>query len=153
LAKAEGLMGPRVRESDVVKEADLLEKALRAYEDHHQLMMETVRRTDGDWKRDFIGHRRGLQQLLIELGNVSEAVDQALQDPALFAQYREAFTRMRHKVALHQADWPVVQIDHGNPDYLASHESVRAANSDFIATAQKVLRVLRRVGRTAETIR
>jgi hypothetical protein len=136
-----------------VNEADLLEKALRAYDDHHQLMMETVRRADGGWKRDFIGHRRQLLKFIIELANVSEAVDQALQDPGLSAQYREALSRMRHKVALHQADWPVVQIDHRNPDYLASHESVRAANSNFIATAEKVLRVLRRVGRTAETIR
>jgi hypothetical protein len=133
-----------------VKEADLLEEALRAYDDHHKIMMETVRRTDDGWKRDFIGHRRQLLKFLIELANMSEAVDQALQDAGLSAQYREALSRMRHKIALHQADWPVVQIEHGNPDYLASHQSVRAANSDFVAVAEAVLRALRGVGRKPE---
>jgi hypothetical protein len=129
-----------------MNEAQQLERAVSDYHKLHQLMMKTTLRTDDGWKREFIGLRRQLQALLTQLAALSDRLARSELDAGLSAQFRDSLSRMRHVAALHQADWPVVQIDNKNPEYRASNEGVRVASQNFLAAADRALKALRGIG-------
>lgn len=127
-------------------EADRLDSVLREFQKLHQLMIRTPLRKDDGWKRDLIGLRRQLQMLFTQLAEVSNQIALTVPDSPVSLEYRERLSQVRHKVALHQADWPVVQIDVEDPKHRASVEGIRTACQNFIAAAEQAVIALRSSG-------
>ena len=125
---------------------DVTDRLERTIDEHNKLHLRMVKapfRGDDSWKREFVGLRRELQALLSQLGDLSDELAGAGLDDKLSVLFRDCLVQMRRKVALHQADWPVVQIDTDNPTYRASVEGVREANQKFRAVADEALKSLR----------
>lgn len=122
---------------------DRLERAIDEYNKLHQRMLKAPFLGDDGWKREFVGLRRELQALLSRMASLSEELAGAGVGAGTTTLFRECLAQMRHRVALHQADWPVVQIDSDSPVYRASVEGVREANQRFLAVADEALKNLR----------
>ena len=102
-------------------------------------MAEMSKRTDPDWKREFIEMRRQLQS---QLATVAAAADQCLQikgNPEAATKLREGWTKMRSSLALHQANWPAVRIDREDKSYLDSASKTRATNWAFVELARQII--------------
>lgn len=123
--------------------ADRLERTIDEYNKLHLRMVKAPFKGDDSWKREFVGLRRELQALLSQIGDLSNELAGAGLDAGTSALFRECLVQMRHKVALHQADWPVVHINSDDPVYRASVEGVREANQKFLAVADGALKSLR----------
>lgn len=126
---------------------DRLERAIGDFNKLHQRMVKAPFRGDDGWKREFVGLRRELQALLSQFGDLSNELAGAGLDAKTSALFRERLVEMRRKIALHQANWPVVQINSDDPPYRASVEGVREANQKFIALADEALKSLRAAAR------
>jgi hypothetical protein len=83
------------------------------------------------WKKEYVGLRRLLHLHMDVAAERGEAVFRtgAAQDHA--PAFREALRKMRHALALHQANWPVIAISPDNPDYRASMFDVIRAHQDL----------------------
>ena len=122
---------------------DRLERAIDDYNTLHLRMLKAPFKGEDGWKREFVGLRRELQALLSDLGGQSNELAGTGLDAKTSALFRECLVQMRHKLALHQADWPVVHIESDSPAYRASVEGVRDANQKFLAVADRALKSLR----------
>lgn len=86
-----------------------------------------------DWRRRHIGIRR---EANATLPHIAAAIADC---PAAEPEVRPIFTRLRHGITLHQAEWPVVAIDLDDPSYKTS---VR----DLAATLQQLAVAVRMLG-------
>ncbi len=90
--------------------------------------------------------RRSIIQCRLDFSNavfnLGKAVDLATQngqriDAELYRQFRVVFNDARHKIALHQAEWPVSGIGRDEDAYIQSSRRVREAKDrliDFVQT-------------------
>ena len=102
-------------------------------------IVEASGRTDDGWKHALIDLRRRLQVQITEVSDAIKACAAISADPEAQRSLSQALSRMRSAVALHQARWPAVQINRGDPGYLQSVAGVRAANEAFLAEARRVM--------------
>lgn len=66
------------------------------------------------------------------IARIAELIPEISSEGAINANLRGEFSKVRHAIALHQANWPVVSIDFENPEYLTSRHEMRDANRRFI---------------------
>lgn len=102
-------------------------------------MADTSRRTDPNWKREFIEMRRQLQLKLTAVATAADRCEKIKIDTKAAAELREGWTRMRSALALHQANWPAVRIDRADPGYVDSVRKTRATNGAFVELARKII--------------
>src|SRR5688572_10161361 len=98
-------------------------------------MAEMSKRTDPDWKQEFIEMRRQLQLQLTTVVHAADRCEKIKRNPDATAQLREGWTKMRSALALHQANWPAVKIDRSDPGYIESVSRTRATNWAFVELA------------------
>jgi hypothetical protein len=123
----------------IVDRLDSFKEAVAELEAIQAAMASLSKQDDSNWRRDFIDLRRRLQS---QITQVSLAITRCLplsRDDRLVRELKDALSRMRTAVALHQANWPAVSIDASSPEYLQSTSGVREANRDFIDLARKLL--------------
>ena len=80
-------------------------------------MADMSKRTDPDWKREFIEMRRQLQVKLTVVATAADRCEKIKVDTNAAAQLRQGWTKMRSALALHQASWPAVRIDRADAGY------------------------------------
>ena len=102
-------------------------------------MADMSKRTDPDWKREFIEMRRQLQVKLTVVATAADRCEKIKADPNAAAQLREGWTKMRSALALHQASWPAVRIDRADAGYLDSVSKTRTTNWAFVELARKTI--------------
>ena len=94
----------------------------------------TLRRSRQLIDVDFHEHRKeAIQQrreVSARLAQLSAAAG-TIEDPGVQHAFRNEFSKLRSAMALYQASWPVVSIDHDNPEYCASLEAMRSAYGRF----------------------
>ena len=102
-------------------------------------IVDVTKAADADWRRQLIQLRRRAQT---QMSDVAHALDQCRilsADTGIGRELREALSKMRSTLALHQANWSAVAIDPLNPDFVRSTAAVRAANRHFINLAHQFL--------------
>ena len=103
-----------------------------------QLRNMAKNRPDG-WQREYVNLRRQLQQQLSAAGELGEALFRAGTAGELAPAFRDRLRRMRHALALHQANWPVIAIALDDPDYQASMRTVTDAHHEFNALVDAIV--------------
>src|SRR5262245_1694899 len=106
-------------------------------------MAEMSKRTDPDWKREFIEMRRQLQLQLTTVVNAADRCEKIKRNPQAAAQLREGWTKMRSALALHQANWPAVKIDKTDAGYIESVSKTRTVNWAFVELARQIIKDIR----------
>lgn len=109
---------------------------LRSVHDH--LSLRVVQGGER-WEWAVLDLRRQLQVQLTRISELARTCAPLQGNEEQMRNYRDAFSRMRTAVALHQASWPVVDISHREQAYLDSVANARAATAAFFAAAEKAL--------------
>ena len=110
--------------------------SLTALERLHQQLARASRSEEEGWKQTYLRLRRELQELTAKLAQIDcVALGMSEEDHRI---YREAFNRFRSTAAMHQADWPVVDIAVDDPDYRRSVSVVQAANEHFMHVMRRL---------------
>ena len=112
-------------------------EALISFEQVEPALLDTTRRKDAAWKKDYIELRRQLQVRLTALASAGHRIQEANGETG--ARFRDAFVALRSALALHQATWPAVAIDLSNPDYKASADRVQSASRAFRELAHQAV--------------
>jgi hypothetical protein len=127
-----------------VDSLQILSDALAELEQILTRMAEMTKRTDANWKREFIEMRRQLQLQLLSVGTAADQCAEIKRNPDASAKLRAGWTKMRSTLALHQANWPAVRIDRENAEYLESTRKTRATNWEFVELARHIITDTRR---------
>lgn len=123
-------------------------RALDGMAEIQRAISATLTRTDQARKAELVALRR---QFGVQLATVAAAIaaDARLRaDPALAAEFRNRFSRMRARIAEHQARFPAVMLDDVDDQYRTSAAAVVEGNRAFIEWARDVLRQQEQRGRT-----
>jgi len=96
-------------------------------------------RNDPGRKADLVAARRRFGDLVPVITKAIDNEPRLRANPDLARDFRERFSAMRSKVAIHQAKWPAVLIDTASDDFIASATAVRENNRNFAAWALGVL--------------
>jgi len=96
-------------------------------------------RNDPGRKAELVAARRRFGDLVPAISKAIDEEPRLRADPDLAHAFRERFSAMRSKVAIHQAKWPAVLIDTANDEFIASATAVRENNRAFATWALGVL--------------
>lgn len=118
--------------------ADEIEKYCTDYHDLGLRLADILSFHEDGWKKRSIAQRRETQELFSNWRSALEAAD---KDKS--GQARDAFSKMRSAIALHQAEWPVVAIDLDDPEYQRSVKNIQTLNSACIAASLELVAALR----------
>lgn len=116
--------------ADVEDALDKLEKV------HLQLESLSVGAEPG-WQKEYLQSRRMLQEQINRLCQADAELKLSGEDSRRF---RDAFGKFRTVTALHQADWPVVDIERQNPAYSQSAAHVGQAYQNFMTVMRALMR-------------
>jgi hypothetical protein len=97
-------------------------------------------RRDGSRKADLVAARRRFGDHVLVITKAIDQDPRMRSDADLAREFRERFSAMRSKVAIHQAKWPAVLLDTANDEFIASAAAVRESNRTFAAWALGVLK-------------
>jgi len=93
-----------------------------------------------DEKADNRGAGIKLRRLIAEqVAAVGSFGEQAFGEGIQIGTFRQEFSKMRAALASHQATWPIIAINRGDPNYIASVKALRETNRKFIAWARNTL--------------
>ena len=96
-------------------------------------------RRDASCKGDLVAARRRYSDHVLVIAKALDQDPTLCANPDLAREFRERFSAMRSKVAIHQAKWPAVLIDSATEEFIASATAVRESNRAFAAWALGVL--------------
>ena len=100
--------------------------------------MRLIQTQPEGWQRDYIVLRRTLQESIAELGATGRRVLAERGDAAKLREFEDLHVHYRRLVSLHHADWPVVNIQPGHPDYLRSVDELFAAYLPFAKALREI---------------
>lgn len=103
---------------------------------HEQLWQASQQEGEDGWKPRYLGLRRQLQGQTARLVQVDCVALGLSEDDG--QAYRAALGRFRSTAALHQANWPVIDIAIHDPEYRRSIEAVRTSCVDFITVMRRL---------------
>jgi hypothetical protein len=89
-------------------------------------------RSDVERKRELVAKRRELSEHLGKLAKLAEGAFAARGDAELMLDYRSRLSKVRARMAMHQADWPAVLLGERPDAFRASARQMREANREFI---------------------
>lgn len=101
-------------------------------------LLEAMHNQQINWKNQYIEKRR---EAMVALGEWWIVLEQSDRESSKFA--REALSKLRHVLALHQAEWPVVMIDLKNPAYQTSVGNIKALSKTCVEASQDLVKQLR----------
>jgi hypothetical protein len=93
------------------------EEIARRNRDEPEVLSPAVRRQQ-------LADRRLAFATMAQLGEAGRLALSGPGNEALLGKFEQCLANFRHVLALHQANWPVVSIEPGDPDYLRSRQSV-----------------------------
>ena len=101
-------------------------------------LQELAKEKPEGWKKEYVELRRLLHLRMDVAADRGEAVFRtgAAQEHA--PAFREALRKLRHALALHQANWPVITISPENPEYRASMLDVMQAHQGLNAIIEHI---------------
>ena len=114
-----------------------IEDALDKLEKVHIQLGALSTGSDPGWEKEYLQARRTLQAQINQLCQADVELNLADEDRRLF---RDAFSKFRTATALHQADWPVVDIDRQDPAYSQSAVHVGQTYQDFMTVMRALMR-------------
>lgn len=97
-------------------------------------------RKDPTQRPALVEKRRRFAQQVTLINAAMDEDPQLAADPELAQTFRERFSAMRSKIAIHQAKWPAVLLDETDPEFIKSAQEIIDNNRAFAAWAQNVLR-------------
>ena len=89
------------------------------------------------WEKEYLQMRRMLQEQISRLCQADAQLNLSDEDSRRF---RDAFSKFRTATALHQADWPVVDINRQDPAYSKSAAHVGQTYQDFMTVMRALMR-------------
>ncbi len=94
--------------------------------------MQALRTTcPEDWRKRYVALRRKAQMAIQSIADAGEACFRTGICRHLETDYRNALNGMRARIAMHQAEWPVVVVDPNDPAYRESVSQAVAAVQAF----------------------
>lgn len=118
-----------------MRRAEIEDALDRLAQMHDQLNSLSTSGISG-WEKDYLRLRRTLQEQITRLSQADADLNLSDDDKRLF---RDSFGKFRSVTALHQADWPVVNIDRQDPGYRQSAVNVGQAYQNFMKVMRKLL--------------
>lgn len=113
-----------------------LRKSIGQFEETTRRMGELVDGSLDERRKDLVQLRREMAE---QFSQITALGDQVFTDPESRHAFRDWLSKARAAIALHQATWPVVRIDPGSPEYLATVVPMMDAQSEFVAWVRKAL--------------
>ena len=104
-------------------------------------LQELAREKPEGWKKEYVGLCRLLHFRMDMAADRGEAVFRTGAAREHAPAFREALRKMRHALALHQANWPVITISPDDPDYLASMLDVVRAHQSLNGIIEQIAAV------------
>jgi hypothetical protein len=124
-----------------------LEAALREFESTRERIVRNSAESDPNWRHTLVNLRRSLQGSVTKMRSSLSVYEIEGGNKDYCAAFGKALSSMRSAIAIHQAEWPAVSIDTGNPDYVASVKKLRAAATDFYTLSADLIAKMRLEGR------
>lgn len=94
--------------------------------------------TPDGWRKAYIGLRKRLQDQIFALHPSNHELTEV--SPADIRRLHAVYADLRACAASHQANWPVVRIDGGDPDYRTSVLALRRASDLFLDVVRDLVR-------------
>ncbi|WP_449473305.1 hypothetical protein [Sphingobium chungangianum] len=113
-----------------------IEDALVRLEQVHKQLGELSTGAEPGWEKQYLQARRTLQEQINRLCQADAQLNLSHEDSRRF---RDAFGKFRTATALHQADWPVVEIDRQNPAYSQSAANVGQTYQQFMTVMRALM--------------
>lgn len=104
-------------------------------------LQQLAREKPEGWKKEYVELRRLLHLRMDVAADRGEAVFRTGAAHEHAPAFREALRKMRHALALHQANWPVITISPDNPDYQASMLDVVRAHQNLNGAIERIAAV------------
>lgn len=96
-------------------------------------------RTDEGRKRELVQKRRELSEQLGTVARLAETLITATSDAETVSAYRAHLSKLRSRMAMHQADWPAVKLGEETEAFRASARRMRETNREFISWMRAAL--------------
>jgi hypothetical protein len=96
-----------------------------------------AKQREANWKREYVALRRALQTQILRLAQIDPGQVGMTDDQA--RAFRTSINALRAAAALHQANWPVIIMDHDDPEYQRSAETIRTRSQQFRDFMRSVL--------------
>ena len=114
-----------------------IEDALDKLEKVHMQLGTLSTGAEPGWQKVYLQCRRTLQEQINRLCQADADLKLSDEDSRRF---RDSFSKFRTATALHQADWPVVDIDRQDPAYSQSAVHVGQTYQDFMTVMRALMR-------------
>ena len=114
-----------------------IEDALTRLEQVHKQLEALSTGAEPGWEKQYLQARRMLQEQINRLCQADAQLNLSDEDSRRF---RDAFGKFRTATALHQADWPVVDIDRQNAGYSQSAANVGQTYQQFMTVMRALMR-------------
>lgn len=116
-----------------------LRESVDAFERIQRAFASNSGQEDPNWRRKIIDLRRELQDSLVRVRTALEAAEQAEGRTPTFQALASALSTLRSAIALHQAEWPAVAIDTGDPSYRQAVKQLRHVTDAFRTAARAAI--------------
>ena len=117
-----------------------ISQALGVLESVLDALTKIAARTDDRRRHDLIQLRRDLALQIVAVGKVADPIFAKSEDLDVARTYRDKFSRMRSTTAIHQANWPAVQLDQAGEAYKKSALTAQQAHQDFVAWMRSAIK-------------
>jgi hypothetical protein len=104
--------------------------ALKAVEETRSALKNLAQSKPDDWVKQYALLRASLGEKMGRLSASGSAWFRERRDTAGDEKFSELLAASKTAMERHQARWPVVVIDHNNPEYLNSMAKVDACTTD-----------------------
>ena len=105
----------------------------------HAQIAQIAMRTDDQRQRNLIQLRRQLAEQIGRVGALSEEFFRSARDESKLGQFRQQFSDMRAKTAMHQANWPAFRLVEASDEYRKSSQAVTESIRAFIDWARRAV--------------
>lgn len=105
--------------------------ALKAVEETRSTLRSLALNKPDDWVKQYATLRASLGKKMDRLVACGNAWFRECGDAAGGEKFAELVAASKTAMEKHQARWPVVVIDHNNPEYVGSMAKVDACTADF----------------------
>lgn len=122
-----------------MRTAAALKQALANYVKAHEEMHSILAESEEGWRKRYLALRRRMADHVAALIKLADTLQSAGVDPLLVSEFKARLSRLRHCIALHQSEWPVVAIDPRDTAYRASLQRLSDARTALVMSADQVL--------------
>lgn len=123
-----------------MSDVEALRQKLEAFHNIGEEFVRLVYSLPEGWQSNHIALRRTLEETIADLGARGRRLLSKRGDAAQLREFENLHARYRRLVSLHQANWPIFNLNPKDPAYRRSMADVGVTYRDFVKALDDICR-------------